>query len=644
MTAQPPGNSKASGTPGKSDKSFPSRYFVMVYLCTGLLMMWMLRQAGPDSSIKNIPYSEFKEHLNKGEVLECSIASDRITGTVKLKPAPAAPVVKISEPAETAAATAAVKEIPEERFSFATTPVEDPKLVEQLQAAGVKFKGERPSIISEFLWGWIIPLGLMAGLWLLMSRRLASAGQTVFGFGKSKARLAGEKDTGVKFSDVAGCEEAKYELKEVVDFLTNPDRYRALGAKIPKGVLLIGPPGTGKTMLARAVAGEASVPFFSQSGSEFVEMFVGVGASRVRDMFQQAKAKAPCILFIDEMDALGRQRGVHVGNVSDEREQTLNQLLVEMDGFEENTGVIILAATNRPEVLDRALLRPGRFDRMVVVDAPDLKGREAILAVHARGKKIVSDVNLRKIAQSTPGLSGADLANILNEAALLAARRNALLITQTDIEEAVEKNVAGPERKSRVLGEAEKHRVAYHEVGHALVAAFSAHADPVHKISIVPHGHAALGYTMQLPDEEQFLMSYSELIDKIRGMLGGRAAEEIVYQEVSTGAENDLERATALARQMVCVYGMSESIGLVHCAHHQSPYLQPGGGESLQRDCSEETAREIDKEVKNILTHAYETAKAILADHRAQLERVAQELYRREVLDAQTFRQLIAVA
>ncbi|HEX4149503.1 MAG TPA: ATP-dependent zinc metalloprotease FtsH, partial [Pirellulales bacterium] len=489
---------------------------------------------------------------------------------------------------------------PTTAFEFRTVRVEDPELVDQMEAAGVKFQGVRQGLLSQFLIAWLLPLGLMMLFWFFLSRRMGSVGQSVMSFGKSRARIVADTETGVTFADVAGCEEAKQELEEVVDFLKNPARYVALGAKIPKGVLLIGPPGTGKTLLARAVAGEAHVKFYSLSGSEFVEMFVGVGASRVRDLFQQAKATAPCIIFIDELDAIGRERGVHVGAVNDEREQTLNQLLVEMDGFEANVGVILLAASNRPEVLDRALLRPGRFDRQIVVDAPDLDGREAVLKIHARGKPLAEGTNLRRIAQVTPGFSGADLANTMNEAALLAARRQAAKISQRDLEDAVEKVVAGPERRTRRLGEEEKRRVAYHEVGHALVATYSAHGDRVHKISIVPRGRAALGYTFQLPTEEQFLLTQSELIGRIRALLGGRAAEETVFQEVSTGAENDLEKATALARQMVCLYGMSESVGLTHCAQQRELMLARMDGR-FERDCSEHTAEEIDAEVKKLL-------------------------------------------
>jgi cell division protease FtsH len=447
----------------------------------------------------------------------------------------------------------------------------------------------------------------------------------------------------VTFDDVAGCDEAKFELQEVVHFLKNPKEYEEVGARIPKGVLLVGPPGTGKTLLARAVAGQAQVPFFSISGSDFVEMFVGVGAARVRDLFQQAKEHAPCIIFIDELDAIGRQRGVHVGAVNDEREQTLNALLVEMDGFEPNTGVILLAATNRPEVLDRALLRPGRFDRQVIVDAPDLEGREAILKVHSKNKHLASDINLRRIAAATAGFSGADLANVLNEAALLTARRHASQIGQNDLEEAIEKVIAGPERKSRRLSEVEKRRVAYHEVGHALIAAYSPHADPVHKISIVPRGRAALGYTLQLPTEDQFLLTRTELLERIRGLLGGRAAEEVVFSEVSTGAQNDLERATALARQMVAMYGMSERLGLSSCAQRQPMFLNSSESQ-IQRDCSEQTAREIDEEVRKLLALAYDQAKEILSTHRDQLERVTAKLIEHEAMDSGTFYGLLGRA
>lgn len=599
-----------------------------------LVLLWIWQDAVTNYNVKTIPYSDFKHFLHQNEVTECVIRQEQINGKIDRKRDSPPP------PAGTNSVSAAEKL--GRTFFFRTTRIEDPKLVEELEQHEVKFTGLRPSFLSQFLLAWILPIIVMIGLWTFLGRKMGGTAQSILSIGKNKARIVVDQNTGVTFADVAGCDEAKFELQEVVDFLKNPDRYRALGARIPKGVLLVGPPGTGKTLLARAVAGEAAVKFFSLSGSDFVEMFVGVGAARVRDLFQQAKASAPCIIFIDELDAIGRQRGVHMGAVNDEREQTLNQLLVEMDGFEANKGVILLAATNRPEVLDRALLRPGRFDRQVIIDSPDMDGREAILKVHSKGKPLGENVDLRRIAQATPGFSGADLANTMNEAALLAARRRSKAIEQLDLEAAIEKVVAGPERKSRRLNDEEKRRVAYHEVGHALIAAHSDHADPVHKISIVPRGRAALGYTMQLPTGEQFLATRTELFDKLRGLLGGRAAEEVIFGEVSTGAENDLERATAIARQMVCVYGMSEQVGLSHVAQRQSAYIA-GADAPLQRDCSEETARAIDQEVKEILDRVYTEAKEILSTFRDQLELVANELLKSETISGREFYGMIGL-
>ena len=639
------------------------------YVVMMLAMLWLWQETFRQVAVHTIAYSEFKQHLANGEVVECAISQDDIVG--KIQPKPAAETVKppekpeIEKPAtekekasakpETAGTSAEsekaapasgtipvpTKPTPPPAYAFRTERVDDQDLEPELERAHVNFTGARPSFLSQFLWTWILPIGLIYLLWRFLAKRMQGVGQSIMSFGSSRAKLVADKDTKVTFGDVAGCEEAKQELQEVVTFLRHPERYRLLGAQIPKGVLLVGPPGTGKTLLARAAAGEAHVPFFSISGSEFVEMFVGVGAARVRDLFLQAKTHAPCIVFIDELDAVGRQRGVHTGVVNDEREQTLNQLLVGMDGFEANVGVVVLAATNRPEVLDRALLRPGRFDRQIVVDAPDVEGRTAILKLHARGKPLAGDGDLRKIAQETPGFSGADLANLINEAALLAARRSGSEITQKDLEEAVEKVVAGPERKSRRLNAEDKRRVAYHEVGHALVAAHCEHADVLHKISIVPRGRAALGYTLQLPEADQYLVSHAQLVDKIKGLLGGRAAEEIVFGEISTGAENDLEHATAVARQMVCVYGMGQSVGLVHCAQPR-PFLEGILGDGAwQRDCSEATAREIDQEVKKILDDAYAGAKRILQEHRDQLDLVTGQLLKSETMDAQTFKELI---
>jgi cell division protease FtsH len=585
-------------------------YGLALLLLLGVSQMYMLGPAG-----RTIPYSEFKTLVKNGEVVDVTISPQSIHGTLKNET--------------------------DKTKLFTTQRVDDQKLTEELEAKGVKITGEQDNHWLPDLLLYMLPLLFIVGLWSIFFRRMSGAEGGVMSFARSKAKIYADDEVKVRFEDVAGVDEAREELKEIVEFLKNPGKYTNLGGRIPKGVLLVGPPGTGKTLLARAVAGEAHVPFFLISGSDFVEMFVGVGASRVRDLFEKAKAQAPCIVFIDELDAIGRQRGVHVGAVNDEREQTLNQLLVGMDGFEANVGVIILAATNRPEVLDRALLRPGRFDRQVVVDAPDLDGRSAVLQLHVRGKPLAAGVDLRKLAAQTPGFSGADLANVTNEAALLAARRSEEKITQKDLEDAVEKVVAGPERKSRRLSNEEKRRVAFHETGHAVVAQYSKYADPVHKISIIPHGRAALGYTMQLPTADRYLISRTALIDKIKGMLGGRAAEEIVFQEISTGAENDLEHATALARQMVAVYGMSDVIGLVHCAQRQNPMLGGMVDGVLQRDCSDQTAREIDEEVKKLLEKAYAEAKSLLQQHRVQLDRVAEELLKTETLDAPAFAKLI---
>ncbi len=635
--------------PTKVDKLDPQWRSWFWYFLGTLLVLWVWQELGKQVEFRTIPYSEFRTYLKEGIVAEAVVRQNEIDGRIVPKPVTESKEKPAENHSPTANPTTSVSPVPspsgspgpgKEPFIFRTERIEDPDLVNDLQAAGVQYSAARPGVISQFLVAWVLPIGLMILIWTVISRRMAGASQSLFSIGKSRARLVADPDTGVKFADVAGCDEAKFELEEVVNFLKSPKQYEDAGARIPRGVLLVGPPGTGKTLLARAVAGEARVPFFLISGSDFVEMFVGVGAARVRDLFQQAKLHAPCIIFIDELDAIGRQRGVHVGSVNDEREQTLNALLVEMDGFEPNLSVILLAATNRPEVLDRALLRPGRFDRQVIVDSPDLDGREAVLKVHSKNKHLDADVNLRRIAASTAGFSGADLANVLNEAALLAARRQSTVIKQGDLEEAIEKVIAGPERKSRRLGEEEKRRVAYHELGHALVAAYTPHADPVHKISIVPRGRAALGYTLQLPTEDQFLLTRTELVGRIQGLLGGRAAEEIVFGEVSTGAQNDLERATALGRQMVAMYGMSDRVGLASCAQRQPTFL--GGPDTqIQRDCSEVTAREIDEEVRKLLDGSYADAKEMLLEHRSFLDSLAVELLKNEAMDGATFYKLI---
>lgn len=592
-----------------------------LYIIAGVVLFWLFQRSVAGPHYQSISYSEFKSHLESGDVSECELGDDEIRGWIG--PAPEGD----ASPEEGA-------------FPFRTVRVDDPELIGWLERADVAYRGVRPSVFPQFALGWLLPISLIVLIWFALMRRMAGPGAAMT-FGRARAKLVADTSMQVGFDDVAGCDEAKTELREVVDFLKDAGRFTALGAQIPKGILLTGPPGTGKTLLARAVAGQAGVPFFSLSGSEFVEMFVGVGAARVRDLFEQAKRQAPCIVFIDELDAIGRTRGVRMAQLNDERENTLNQLLVELDGFEPNAGVVLLAATNRPDVLDPALLRPGRFDRQVVLDAPDVIGREAILRVHARSKKLDPEVDLSIIARATPGFSGADLANAMNEAALLAVRRCSAVIKRVDLEEAVEKVVAGPERKSRRLAGDEKRRVAYHEVGHAVVAAHCKHADPVRKISIVPRGRAAAGYTLQLPTGDQYLLVRAALIDRIRGLLGGRACEEISFGQVSTGAENDLEQATALARALVCRLGMGEAVGLMHCARPQGLLVTGDLAAALQRDCSEETAHRIDDEVRGILDDAYADAKRILHEHRDQVELVARALLERETLGAEEFMELL---
>ncbi len=637
---KPPPLSDDPADPRKSAK-LPGRPqgWLLVYLLVLLAFIWFWRASYGTAVLRSVPYSQFRALVAQNMVTNLVIGQTLITGQIITNAPPKK--VATAQLQSTNQAQSATNVFAASTFQspdFQTVPVPDPNLIHDLERNHVTYTGRATNPMAGILLAWIIPLAIMFFLWRFLARRMTGLGQSVLGFGTSRAKLISEQPAKITFNDVAGCDEAKHDLQEVVAFLKDPGRYNTLGATIPKGILLIGPPGTGKTLLARAVAGEAKVPFFFISGSDFVEMFVGVGAARVRDLFEKAKSKAPCIVFIDELDAVGRQRGVRIGAVNDEREQTLNQLLVGMDGFEANAGIIILAATNRPEVLDPALLRPGRFDRHVVVDVPDLEGRHSILKLHARGKQLAANIDLRKIAAQTPGLAGADLANVVNEAALAAATRSALEITQFDLENAVERVVAGPERRSRRLSDEEKTRVAYHETGHALVAYLSKNADPVHKISIIPRGRAALGYTMQLPTRDQYLLSRSALLDRIRVQLAGRAAEEVVFDEISTGAENDLQQATGLARQMVAMFGMSERVGLAYCARRDDTFL-PGG--PAQRDCSEETAREIDEEVKKILSTAYVEARALLQQHRQSLEQVARELLQREMMDAATFKDLL---
>ncbi len=565
----------------------------------------------PMQMLEELPYSEFKTLLADGNVAEVTVTRQSLLG--KLKP----------------------EEGSKEPKLFTTVRVEDPDLVKELNVRNVKFTGMiENTFLRDIMW-WVIPALIFGGIWFFVIRRLGQGlGQGQKGFmtvGKSKAKIYAEKDTKVTFADVAGVEEAKEELGEVIDFLKTPEKFTRLGGKIPKGILLVGPPGTGKTLLARAVAGEAGVTFFSISGSEFVEMFVGVGASRVRDLFEQAKIKAPCIIFIDELDALGKARGA--GPMAhEEREQTLNQLLVEMDGFDPRIAVILMAATNRPEILDPALLRPGRFDRQVLVDRPDKIDRLAILRVHAKKVTLGLDADLEVIAGMTPGFSGADLANIVNEATLLAVRRNKERVGLPELQEAVERVVAGLEKKNRVLNKMEKERVAHHEVGHALVALSFPGADPIQKISIIPRGIAALGYTLQLPTEDRFLMAKTELENKIAVLLGGRNAEELIFGEASTGAQNDLVRATDIAKSMVKSYGMSEKLGTVTLDRERQPLLMQIQAPLEKGDYSEETAREIDCEVRRIIDEQYDRVRWLLAEKKRALLEGAKVLLEREVI------------
>jgi cell division protease FtsH len=587
-----------------------------------------------------IPMSRFLDLVRSDKIEKVALTERQIQGIAKPDALPTGPSGAGDRLRQWLTQSAEVRV-----FTVTRIPgVEEAPLVAELEKHKIEFTGRIEStFVRDLVFGWIIPLGIMIAIWMVLMRRVGGGPTQALSFGRSKHKIFDRKELKTTFSDVAGVDEAKAELVEIVDFLKNPRKYQRLGGRIPKGVLLVGPPGTGKTLLARAVAGEADVPFFTLSGSEFVEMFVGVGAARVRDLFEQAKDKAPCIIFIDELDAIGKSRAGSTGFIGghDEREQTLNQLLAEMDGFDSSKGVIIMAATNRPEVLDQALLRPGRFDRQVVVDKPDLRGREAILKLHARAVVLASGVDLGVIAARTPGFAGADLANIVNEAALLAARKEKNAVEMSDFEEAIDRVVAGLEKKSRVLSEKERDIVAHHEMGHALVATSVAHADPVHKVTIIPRGVAALGMTYQLPTEERFLMTRSELEDRIAVLLGGRVAEELVYGEVSTGAHNDLERATEMARLMVTKYGMSERVGLATYGERPGLFLK-GGGIGGEREYSEATARTIDEEVRALLDRTHDRVRGMLTTKKAVLVSAAHELKRTETLEGERLRRALA--
>lgn len=565
---------------------------------------------------RQISYSEFKGLVRSSQVAEVTVGDTTIRGQFKRGQ---------GDKGSTA---------------FTTTRIEDPKLVEELEAHGVKYSGEVVSRWLPEVLSWVVPLLLLVALWSFFFRRIGGAEGGVMSFARSKAKIFAEDDVKVSFADVAGVDEAAQELREIVEFLKTPRKYTQLGGKIPKGVLLVGPPGTGKTLLARAVAGEAKVPFFSLSGSEFVEMFVGVGAARVRDLFSQAEAKAPCIVFIDELDALGKVRVQSPMGSHEEREQTLNQLLAEMDGFDPRKAIIIMAATNRPEVLDPALLRPGRFDRQVLVDKPDVKGREEVLRIHVKNVKLATEVDLKKIAVRTAGFAGADLANLVNEAALLAARRDKNAVDMHDFDEAIDRLIAGLEKK-RVMSTKEREIVAYHESGHAIVASLLPGTDPVHKISIVARGFGALGYTMQTPLEDRYLMQRRDLMNQLAMLLGGRSAEEIAVGEISTGAQNDLLRATDIARSMVTEWGMSDRLGAVNlAAGKRSRYLEiPQGPE--RGPYSEDTAKMIDEEVKMVITEAHNEARRILMDKRDLLDTIARKLLEQEVMEGDELRAIL---
>lgn len=517
---------------------------------------------------------------------------------------------------------------------FTTYSPDDPEIMNILRNKNIVIVAKPPAQPSWWmsLLSSLFPILLIIGVWIFIMRKMQGGNNSAMSFGKSKAKRLSNDVPKVTFKDVAGIDEAKEEVEEVIEFLKNPAKFKKLGAKIPRGLLLYGPPGSGKTLLARAIAGEAGVPFFSISGSDFVEMFVGVGASRVRDLFKQAKASSPCIIFMDEIDAVGRHRGAGLGGGHDEREQTLNQLLVEMDGFDQTTEIILIAATNRPDILDPALLRPGRFDRRIVIDRPDIIGREAILKVHARGKPLAEGVDIKVLARRTPGFLGSDLANMVNEAALLASRKNKKAIEMEEFEAAIDRVIAGPERKSRLMSDKEKEIVAYHESGHALVAKLLPNCDPVHKVSIIPRGNVALGYTLQLPTQDRYLISKMELLDRLAVLLGGRVAEDLIFQDVTTGAQNDLERATKIARQMITEYGMSETLGPMTLGRKEHQVFL-GKDISQERDYSEEVANKIDKEIRIIIDSAYAKAKEILTKNKRKLKKIATSLIERETLE-----------
>ena len=611
---KPQDNKPQNGDDGRQGRRI---VFLMVAALIATLLINSVYTSIANAYLSEIPYNEFQEYLDKDEIAELEFQSDRI-------------VILTREEAKKPAAQQRMY------YTGIIPNYDNSELKAQLDKQGVIYNTEiveQASPIVTFVVTWLLPVIIMYALFSLLMRSMSKRmGGGIGGIGESKAKVYMEKSTGVTFADVAGQDEAKESLVEIIDFLHNPQKYAAIGAKLPKGALLVGPPGTGKTLLAKAVAGEASVPFFSISGSDFVEMFVGVGASRVRDLFQQAAKVAPAIIFIDEIDAIGRTRDSKFGG-NDEREQTLNQLLAEIDGFDSSKGVVILAATNRPEILDKALLRAGRFDRRIIVDRPNLAGRYQTLRVHTKNIKLAEDVDLHKIAQATAGAVGADLANLVNEAALRAVRLGRKAVNQQDLLTSFELVIAGTEKKGTVLTDTEKRIVSYHEVGHALVAALQKHSQPVSKITIVPHTSGALGYTMQMPEEEKFLSSKEELIVELQTMLGGRAAEQIVFGIATTGASNDIERATELARKMVTQYGMSDKLGLMALSTVSNPYLDG----STMMNCADSTSSAADEEIHKLLMDCYEDAKRLLTEHRALLDEIAMYLLTKETITGDEF-------
>jgi cell division protease FtsH len=614
----------------------PIRFTIWYFLAFMLLVLVFQTYVVGNRSV-NVSYSEFRRLLDMKAVDDLRISSDGISGRLLPKG-----VEYLAKERQNPELSKQLQEKFEKEPIFSTVRLEDRELVDLLEKQGINYRAVAGQTWLTNLLSWILPMLLLLAVWIYFFRKIGAGAGGIMSVGKSKARVYMEDETKVTFNDVAGVEEAEEELKEIIEFLKNPGKFQVLGGKIPKGVLLVGPPGTGKTLLARAVAGEAGTPFLSLTGSDFVEMFVGVGAARVRDLFQQAQEKAPCIIFIDELDALGKARGLSPMSGHEERENTLNQLLSEMDGFDTRKGVIIMAATNRPEILDPALIRPGRFDRHILVDRPSLKGREEILKIHSRNVKLAEDVNFDTLASRTPGMVGSDLANIINEAALLAARKSKPAVEMKDFEEAIDRVIAGLEKRNRLMNPREKEIVAYHETGHALVAeGLQPNVDPVHRVSIIPRGIGALGYTMQLPTEDRYLMTKTELEDRMAVMLGGRVGEELHFGEISTGAQNDLYRATDIARSMVREYGMSERLGPITFERERRPLfletiLTPSG-----KDYSEATAQEIDREVSTLVEKAYRRAREILESRQDALEKVAKVLLQKEVLEGEELRQLL---